>query len=53
MSEVTCPECGCNIYLEWKKPEDIKKEEEDCCEMPERIDSVQKLDALKQKGVKK
>ena len=32
---IKCPECDCNIYLEWKTPEK-KSKEEDCCEMPER-----------------
>jgi len=22
---ITCPECGCSIYLEWKSGEEIKE----------------------------
>jgi len=25
MNEITCPECGCCIHLEWKTPEETKQ----------------------------
>lgn len=35
MSEITCPECGCHLHLEWKTNKEIEKE--DCCEMPKEF----------------
>ena len=34
MREITCPECGCHIHLEWKTKEEILNEtNKPCCEM--------------------